>query len=178
MHHLDLKSVLLNNATSAASRVQVPKERGLRAPLASFPGTPSKEICPSENLPNLSLKHLPSSENITSTDISSHVEVPSGVERSKWMWGKLSRLDSRPLDLHPRVSGAQARAVRKSHQDVLGFGSLSKQFESKDADLLLALARSDSKILQTRAFTTEIWLEKAHSSLLIYEERGKDCTEL
>lgn len=61
---------------------------------------------------------------------------------------------------------------------MLGFGSLSKQFESKDADLLLALARSDSKILQTRAFTTEIWLEKAHSSLLIYEERGKDCTEL
>lgn len=61
---------------------------------------------------------------------------------------------------------------------MLGFGSLSKQFESKDADLLLALACSDSMILQTRAFTTEIWLEKAHSSLLIYEERGKDCIEL
>lgn len=66
----------------------------------------------------------------------------------------------------------------KSHQVVLGFGSLSKQFEGEDADLLLAPACSDSKILQTRAFTTEIWLEKAHSSLVIYEEKGKDCIEL
>lgn len=120
------------------------RERELKTPLASSPGTPSKETCPSENLP---IPYPFSSAFIceyTTKDLPSYCEVSSEVEGSGCR-RELSRLDSRHPGPHPRVSRAQGRTLRTVTKLCCSLDPPANSLRVRMLVLLLAPACSDSK---------------------------------